>query len=34
VHGTLHVEERLCVEAEGIWVISDKTGLPRVEVGE
>jgi acyl-coenzyme A thioesterase PaaI-like protein len=34
VQGTLHVEERLCVEAEGIWVITDKTGLPRVEVGE
>jgi acyl-coenzyme A thioesterase PaaI-like protein len=33
-HGTLHVDGRLCVEAEGIWVVPKEPPLPRVDVGE
>jgi acyl-coenzyme A thioesterase PaaI-like protein len=33
-HGTLHVGETLCVEAEGIWVVPKDPRVPRVEVGE
>jgi acyl-coenzyme A thioesterase PaaI-like protein len=32
-HGTLHVGDTLCVEAEGIWVAT-RDGSPHVEVGE
>jgi acyl-coenzyme A thioesterase PaaI-like protein len=32
--GTLHVDGRLCVEAEGIWVVPKDPALPRVDVGE
>jgi acyl-coenzyme A thioesterase PaaI-like protein len=33
-HGTLHIGDRLCVEAQGIWVVPRDTTLGRVEVGE
>jgi len=33
-HGTLHVGETLCVEAEGIWVGTKDGRMPPVEVGE
>jgi hypothetical protein len=33
-HGTLHIDDRLCVEAEGIWVATRDSALPRVDVGE
>jgi acyl-coenzyme A thioesterase PaaI-like protein len=33
-HGTLHVDDTLCVEAEGIWVATKDARLPSVEVGE
>jgi acyl-coenzyme A thioesterase PaaI-like protein len=33
-HGTLLVDETLCVEAEGIWVATSDHRLPDVEVGE
>jgi len=33
-HGTLHVDETLCVEAEGIWVATKDNRVPNVEVGE
>ena len=33
-HGTLHVDGRLCVEAEGIWVVPKDPPLPGVDVGE
>jgi len=32
--GTLHVGETLCVEAEGIWVLTRDHRVPDVEVGE
>jgi acyl-coenzyme A thioesterase PaaI-like protein len=33
-HGALHVDGRLRVEAEGIWVVPTDPALPRVDVGE
>lgn len=33
-HGTLHVGDTLCVEAEGIWVATKDHRIPEVEVGE
>ena len=33
-HGTLHIDDRLCVEAEGIWVVPRHEHLPVVDVGE
>lgn len=33
-HGTLHVGDTLCVEAQGIWVATKDRRVPQVEVGE